>query len=402
MSIPIAAPGSKASARGPALLERGFRPFFLLAGLHATVYPALWLAVIQGWLLPPAWLAPSRWHAHEMLFGFAAAAMAGFLLTAAPVWTQSAPVAGRRLAALAGLWLLGRLAVAGSSHLPGVLVAALDLAFLPALAVAVGLPIARARHRRSYLFPGVLGALAAANLAIHLDALGVAPGAAVPALRAAVFLAALLVVVLGGRLTPAFTANALARAGRPGTVRASPWAERLAQPAVLAAAAAGLAAPGGVAAGALALAAGAILLARMRGWQTRRVLDDALVWSLHVGHAWVGVGFLCLGVADLTGWLPGTSGLHALTAGALGGMILAVMSRVPLGHTGRPLRAPPGIALAYALVSLGALLRVLGPALAPGLAALALSGALWSGGFALFTAVYAPIVWRPRVDGQPG
>jgi uncharacterized protein involved in response to NO len=402
MGVPIAGPGSPAPGRGLALLERGFRPFFLLAGLHATVYPLLWLGVLAGGLVPPPFGAPSRWHAHEMFYGFAAAAMAGFLLTAVPVWTSSAPVAGPRLAALAGLWLLGRLAVASAGVLPGALVALLDLAFLPALALAIGIPIARARHRRSYLFPAVLCALALANAAVHLDALGITPGAAAPALRAAVFLAALLVVVLGGRLTPSFTANALARAGRPWPVRASPWAERAVQPAVLAAAAADLAAPGSAASGALALAAGAVALARMRDWQTRRVLGDALVWSLHLGHAWVGVGFLCLGVADLTGWLPGTSGLHALTAGALGGMILAVMSRVPLGHTGRPLRAPRPVALGYALVSLGALLRVLGPSLAPGLTLLALSGALWSAGFALFSAVYAPILLRPRLDGQPG
>jgi uncharacterized protein involved in response to NO len=364
------------------------------------VYPLLWLAVIQGRLLPPPFGAPSRWHAHEMLFGFAAAAMAGFLLTAAPNWTRSEPLAGGRLAALAGLWLLGRLAIAASGALPGALVALVDVAFLPVLALAVAVPIARARHRRSYVFPVVLCALAAANAAVHLDALGLAPGAAVPALRASVFFAALLVVVLGGRMTPAFTANALARAGRPAAVYASRWPERLVLPAALVAAAADLAAPGSAAAGALALVAGAIVLARMRGWQTRRVLDDALLWSLHLGHAWVGIGFACLGVADLTGLLPGSSGLHALTAGAFGSMILAVMSRVPLGHTGRPLRAPRPVAIGYGLVSLGALLRVLGPALAPGATALLLSGLLWSAGFALFSAAYAPILLSPRVDGR--
>jgi uncharacterized protein involved in response to NO len=402
MTIPIATPRGEAESESSVLFARGFRPFFLLAGLHAAVWPLVWLAVLRGGVGAPPWLPPARWHAHEMLFGFATAAMAGFLLTAAPVWTSSAPITGRPLAVLAALWLAGRAAVAASGVLPAVVVAWLDLLFLPALAIAVGRPIARARHRRSYLFIAVLSALALANLATHLDALGLAPGAAGPALRAAVFLTALLVVVLGGRLTPAFTANALARAGRPTDVRATPWAERAVQPAVIAAAFADLAAPGSAASGALALAAGTVVLARMRAWRTARARGDALVWSLHVGHAWVGVGFACLGLADLGDWLPGTSGLHALTAGAFGAMILAVMTRVPLGHTGRPLAAPRGIPLAYALVSLGALARVLGPAVAPGFGAIALAGALWSGGFAIFVAVYAPILVGPRVDGQPG
>jgi uncharacterized protein involved in response to NO len=402
MTIPIATPRGEAGSASSVLFARGFRPFFLLAGLHATVWPLAWLAVLRGGLAAPAWLPPARWHAHEMLFGFATAAMAGFLLTAQPVWTNSVPVTGRPLALLAALWLAGRAAVAASGVLPAVVVAWLDLLFLPALAIAVGRPIARARHTRSYLFIAVLSALTLANLATHLDALGLAPGAAGPALRAAVFLTALLVVVLGGRLTPAFTANALARAGRPADVRVTPFAERWVQHAMVVAAVASLAAPGTAASGALALAAGAIVLARMRGWRTSRTLGDALVWSLHAGHAWVGVGFTCLGLADLTGWLPGTSGLHALTAGAFGAMILAVMTRVPLGHTGRPLVAPRGIPLAYALVSLGALARVLGPALAPGFAAIALAGALWSAGFAIFVFVYAPILVSPRVDRQPG
>jgi uncharacterized protein involved in response to NO len=140
----------------------------------------------------------------------------------------------------------------------------------------------------------------------------------------------------------------------------------------------------------------------MLGWQTLRTLRDPLLWSLHAGYAWVAVGLGCVGASDLGAPLPWTAGLHALTAGAFGSMILSVMSRVALGHTGRALAAPRGMALAYLLVTLGAALRVVGPIAAPSLAALWIAGALWSAAFAIFCALYVPILLRPRVDGQPG
>jgi uncharacterized protein involved in response to NO len=339
-----------------------------------------------------------------MLFGFAAAAIAGFLLTSVPVWTERPPVVGVRLAGLAALWLAGRIALALPGRLPAALVAALDLAFLPLLALAVAAPLVATRQRRNYGFPPLLLGLGLANALVHAEALGLGYGLAQAGLRLGVDLIALLVAVIGGRITPSFTQNALRREGDATPVLQRVWANRAALAAVMLYAAVDLLAPRTAASGAFAGVAAVLLAARMSGWRTLRTRRDPLVWSLHAGHAWLVVGFACIAAGDLGAPLFWTAGVHALTAGAFGAMILAVTTRVALGHTGRPLAAPRGIPLAYALVSLGALLRVLGPLAAPGWSVhfIVCGGLLWSAAFALFLAVYAPILLRARVDGRSG
>ena len=382
----------------------GFRPFFLAVGVEGVALTLAWLAMLYGVLAAPRWLDPFLWHGHEMLFGLVLAAIAGFLLTAVPVWTASTPLAGARLAALVGLWALGRVAMAGAGALPAAAVAAADLAFPAALLVAVGLPIVRARATRQAGILVALGVLAGANAAAHLDALGVTPGAGRPALRLAIVFVALLILVIGGRITPSFTQSAMLRDGAAGSVRSHPWLDRLAVAGAVALALAELLAPRSPATAASAAVAAAATLARTSGWQTRFALRDPLLASLHVGHAWVAVGFAAIALADLGAPVPPTVALHALTAGAMGAMILAVMTRVALGHTGRPLVAPTSARLAYWLVSAGALARVLGPLLAPGAARAAwgLAGLLWAGAFASFLAGYAGLLLRPRSDGRPG
>jgi uncharacterized protein involved in response to NO len=389
---------------GSVALARGFRPFFLCAGIFATGLVPLWLAILSGLLPPHTWLAPTAWHAHEMLFGFAPAAVAGFLTTSVPVWTETQPLSGARLGALVSLWLAGRVAMAVAGAWPAGLFATVDAAFLPTLAAVVAVPILRARQPRNYGVVAILALLSAANLLVHLEAIGAATAVAGAGLRLGIDLLALLVLVIGGRITPAFTRNALLRAGAPGEVVSRRWLDGAALACVAAFVAVDLAAPRTTASGLVALAGAFLVAGRMLGWQTRRTLRDPLLWSLHVGHGWVAVGLLCVGASDLGAPLPWTAGLHALTAGAFGTMILAVMSRVALGHTGRALAAPRGMALAYLLVGLGAALRVVGPSTAPGAAtaALWLAGALWSGAFAIFTVLYAPVLLRPRIDGQPG
>jgi uncharacterized protein involved in response to NO len=386
---------------GSALWGRGFRPFFLLAAAYAAAAVPLWVAVLAGWLAAPSDAAPMAWHAHEMLFGFAAAAIAGFLLTSVPVWTGSAPVEGARLAALAALWIAGRVAMwaPGFAALPRALI---DGAFLAMVAAAIALPIAAARQRRNYGFPALVAGLALANALWHAEAAGLAAGAL--AVRIAVLLVALLVVAVGGRITPAFTRNALVRAGLVADVRSRPWLDRLAIASVVLLLAAEIAAPRTLASGAAAALACAAQAGRMAGWQPHRTLRDPLVWSLHLGYAWLAAGFGCAALADLTAVVAWTTAVHALTAGAFGTMIVAVTTRVALGHTGRPLAAPRGIAAAYLAVTLGAAVRVLGPALLPerALAWHALASLLWSGGYAAFLVVYAPILLRPRIDGAPG
>jgi uncharacterized protein involved in response to NO len=386
------------------LWSYAFRPFFLLVAIEGCGRVLLWLAMLHGWLPAPQWVDPVLWHAHEMLFGFVAAAIAGFLLTAVPTWTQSPPVSGAPLAALAGLWLAGRVAMAGAGHLPAPLVAAADLAFPAALAVAVARPILRARAWRNAGIVAALLLLLAADAASQLDALGLAPGAARRALHVAILFVAILILVIGGRITPAFTQGALQRAGRPEALRRHPALDRIAIAAAVALALAEAFVPRSLATGAVAAVASLATAGRMVGWRTRLALRDPLLGILHVGHAWVAVGFGLVALADLGAPVPATAALHALTAGAMGTMILAVASRVALGHTGRPLVAPPSAVLAYGLVNAGAVIRVLGPMLAPGALVLvwSASGVLWSAAFAVFGIGYARVLVGPRVDGRPG
>jgi uncharacterized protein involved in response to NO len=339
-----------------------------------------------------------------MLFGFAAAAIAGFLLTSVPVWTERPPLVGAHLAGLAALWLAGRIALALAGTLPAALVAAIDVAFLPLLATAVAGPLLATRQRRNYGFPPLLLGLALAHACVHAEALGLHLGGAQTGLRLGVDLVALLVALIGGRITPSFTQNALRREGDTTPVLQRAWANRAALGAVIVYAAVDLVAPRTPASGLLAALAAAALAARMSGWRSLRTRRDPLVWSLHAGYAWLVVGFACIAAGDLGAPLFWTAGVHALTAGAFGAMILAVATRVALGHTGRALVAPRGIPLAYALVSLGALLRVLGPVVAPAWSVhlVVCGGLVWSAAFALFLVIYIPILLRPRVDGRPG
>lgn len=404
LELPVEEPARpRTRPAGGALLGRGFRPFFLLAGLHAAVVVPVWVAVWRGVLPSPGWLSPPLWHAHEMLFGTVSAAIAGFLLTSVPVWTGGRAVAGPGLAGLVAAWLAGRLAMAAAGALPHGEVAVVDLAFLPLLAGALARSLVPARQPRNLGFLVVLVALAGLNGVVHADALGLAPGRASGALRIAVDLVVVLVVVVGGRITPAFTRNALLRAGVEAEVRARPWLDRLAVASVVAVAVGDALVPRTPWSGGLALVAAVSVAARASGWQTRRVLRDPLLWSLHAGTAWVALGLALVAVADFTGALPASAGLHALTAGAMGSMILAVMTRVGLGHTGRPLVAPRGIPTAYGAVHLAAAARV-GAAVAPQLHAplLVVSAASWALAFGVFVVVYAPILLSPRVDGRPG
>jgi uncharacterized protein involved in response to NO len=401
------APGSGAAAPGRArhaVWARGFRPFFLGVGAYGALAILVWTTIWLGGLPAPAWLAPAWWHAHEMLFGTVSGAVAGFLLTATPVWAGRPATAGAPLVALVLLWALGRGAMWLAGVLPAPLVASVDVAFLPILAAVLARTLRGTGQIRNHAVVALVAALALANAAVHADAVGLASGSAPRALRFAVDAAVVLMVVIGGRITPAFTANALRRAGSAAEVRSRLWLDRLAVAAVALLAAADLAVPGTAWTGAIACAAGLALAARMSGWQTRRTLRDPLLWSLHAGAAWIVAGLLLVAAGDLGAPIPPTAGLHALTAGAMGALILAVMTRVGLGHTGRPLVLPRRAVWTYALVHAGALLRV-ASAFATGDAArllLLAAGALWAAAFALFALVYRPILTRPRVDGAEG
>lgn len=386
------------------LWGRAFRPFFLAGSVFGAVVVLAWTGIWLGTLSAPRWLAPPGWHGHEMIFGFVASAIAGFLLTAAPVWSGGRAPCGAPLAALFALWVAGRLGLAAAGLVPLWLVAALDVAFLPAVAFVLWRVLAGTGQRHNQALAGVLAVLALANAAMHTEALGLASGIAGPALRLAVDAVVLLIVVITGRITPAFTRNAFRRRGVQRDVRPWPALESLAIGGGIALLIVDLAAPRSMAAGLLATLAGLAAVARMVGWQSLRTRSDPLLWSLHLGSAWVGAGWCLSGASWIGAPIPPSSALHALTAGAMGTTILAVMTRVGLGHTGRPLVLPAGVVWCHVLVNLAALVRVAAPFVAgqEQRALLIASGLAWAAALGLFAARYAPILLTPRPDGRPG
>jgi uncharacterized protein involved in response to NO len=386
-----------AAVAGWAPFALGFRPFFLAAGLYAVAMMVAWVLVLQGRLDPGA-LSPLVWHGHEMLFGFTVAVIAGFLLTAAQNWTGIATPAGRPLAALFVLWLAGRVAFVVPG-LPAAWVAVLDLAFLPLLAVALARPIVRAKQLHNAPFPLMLGALAAANALVHAEALGWSAATAETGLHLAVYVVVAMIAVIGGRVIPSFTDNRL-------RTRARRWPvlERAVPVVTVAALVAALAAPTSPLTAALAAVAAIVHGVRLAGWYTPKYWAVPLLWVLHLGYAWVVLGFALLALAAAGVDAAAGSALHAFTAGAIGVLTLGMMARVSLGHTGRLLEASPLMAWAFAAVNLGALVRVGVPLVLPDAYAtgMAIAGGLWALAFALFAAYYAPVLLRPRVDGKPG
>src|SRR5579875_1179826 len=385
------------------LLRYGFRPFFLGARLAAAMLIPWWAASYAFEVpLGTGW-PPTLWHGHEMLFGFIGAAIAGFLLTAVPSWTGARGFAGWPLGLAAGLWLLARIVIATSEFWTPSVVAALALAFLPALAALAIPPLVRARNRNTPLL-AVLAALCATNAAFYWCLARHDPGVALHVLIVGIDIVLVLVTVIGGRIVPAFTVSGLKQRGIAAAVRDWPGVTAVAVGAMIAVAVSDLILPDGRVAGVIAALAAVVQTARLAQWQTARTLRQPILWVLHLAYAWLPVGLALKAVALLTGAAPAAFWLHALTIGAAATMILAVMTRATLGHTGRALVVDPVIALAYLLLTAAALVRVFGLAVLP-LSypeIILLAALLWAAAFGLFVAIYAPMLLAPRVDGKPG
>lgn len=386
------------------LLATPFRLFFLMATLYAAGVMGGWIPVFLGEVGWTGALPATVWHGHEMVFGYTAAALAGFLLTAVANWTQIPPWSGSPLAALGLLWLAGRVAVNLSGWLPLGMVAAVDILFLPALAAMLAQPVMATGNRRQYVFVVLLAALAAGNMLVHLEVLGLLRNGGHLGLVFGVNVVMAVITVIGGRIIPMFTSNALRMRGDGVPLRSRLWVERLVLPVLVLMAALDLLDEAGPMAGLAALAAAAVHGVRLAGWRSSRTLGQPLVWSLHLGYGWLVLGLALKGLAVWVPAIPPSAALHALTAGVIGTLTLGVMTRVSLAHTGRMLHPGPFALAAYALVSLSALLRVAGPLLLPGSGPglMAVSGVLWSAAFLAFGWGYVRILLSPRADGQPG
>lgn len=380
---------------GFALWQLGFRPFYLAASVFAAGSIALWALQFTG-VVTGAYLAGPAWHAHEMLFGFTLAVVVGFLFTAGRNWSNRPTPTGATLAALVALWAAGRVLVLTPF---GALAAIVDSAFAPAAALALAIPFWAARNRRNYFFVGLLVLLGAANALFHLSQLGLLPVPAFAGLQLALDVVLFIVAVMAGRVVPMFTNNGV----RGANAQRQPAIEKLALASLLVlllADLAGLPDPLLAVLCVFAAAAHATRWALWKPWATRRA---PLVWVLHAAYAWVPV-HLALRAMAAHGWVPVSAAAHALTVGAIGGLIIGMMVRTTRGHTGRMLVADRFDVAMFAAVLAAGVVRVALPlaVLALTLPAVVVSAALWSIGFALFAWRYGPVLLRPRLDGKPG
>ncbi len=380
--------------QGPALFSYGFRPFFLLGAIYAGAMIPLWLGVFEGALELPTAFAPRDWHVHEMLFGFVAAIVGGFLLTAVPNWTGQLPLQGAPLAALVASWLAGRVAVLLSASIGWASACAIDAAFLALLAAAAAREIVAGRKWSNLPVVAIVSLFGAANVAFHIEAHS--SGVAEYSTRFAVALVITLVSLIGGRIVPSFTRNWLARQ-RPGRMPA-PFGRFDAIVIVTStiALAAWFAAPASAPSGILLMVAGAFHLVRLARWAGYRTASDRLVLILHLAYAFIPAGYVLAGLAAFD-VVPVSAGIHAWTGGAIGTMTIAVMTRATLGHTGRLLRASAGTQCLYAAVIAAAVMRVcasIEPAHMPIL--LALAGAGWALAFLGFAALYGRALCTSR------
>ena len=369
---------------GIALLSQGFRPFFLLAGIWAVVALNLWVHAFAGLIELPTHFDALTWHSHEMLFGYAAAVLAGFLLTAIPNWTGRLPLQGWSLAGLAALWIIGRLAVGFSATLPPVLTTLLDLSFLTALLLVALREILAGKNWRNLPLLGALSVLIFANALIHagLDDYGT---------RLALAVFAVMITLIGGRVVPSFTRNGLVKMGIPQLPTPFGRFDKLALIVGVIALLGWTLAPEAQVTALLCLLAAFLHFWRLSRWQGHRTWREPLLLFLHIGYLWVPVALALFGASVLVPDLvPASVGIHALTAGAIATMTLAVMVRAIKGHTKRALRGDIFTTLMFVVITLAALTRLAAPYLNDHfMAALMVSSALWELAFLGFVVLNA-------------
>ncbi|GGK80433.1 NnrS family protein [Amphritea balenae] len=386
--------------QGFALFNLGFRPFFLFSALSGVLLMLHWLMLLgQGHTTYNYYLISQYWHGHEMLFGYSIAVIAGFLLTAVRNWTSIQTPYGKTLAGLFFIWLAARILPVISEFavaIPGSIIAAVDLSFLPLVALSIGVPIVKSGNYRNLVFIGILVAMTVANLLIHLQLLGLTDNTLASGMQLSLGLIVLVMAVMGGRVIPFFTERAMAFEARKYN-----WIEKSVIPLAAAWLLAGLFGFELITS-LLALVNAVIHFIRVAGWFKARMVRNHLIWILHVAYLFIPIGFAMEALSGFTAVSPYLA-IHAYAAGAIGSMTLGMMARVSLGHTARPLKVTKTTVIAFILMMLAGLIRAFLP-LIPELYNMAIhaSGGLWILAWILFLIPYTPILLKSRVDGQFG
>lgn len=389
-------PDKRASALAHHPLWRlGFRPFYLLAASFAALSVPLWIARYFGWL-PGLRHVDLSWHMHEMVFGFVIAVIIGFLFTAGRNWTGLWTPRRGHLAALAALWLAGRIAMLTA---PPALAALVDLLFLPAAAWPMYRVLEQSGNKRNLFLVGLLGLLTLVNATFHAAALGWIALSPASAIQAAILIIVIIESVIGARVIPGFTAN-----GAPGTKPVvHPKLDRISITLTVAASISWVCGFPAAAVAGLASAAACTQLLRLGGWKPHRTLHQPILWILHLSYAWIPIGFFLIALSALN-VVSTSAAFHALAVGSTAGLIIGMMTRTSLGHTGRPLHAGRSEVLMYLLVQAGAIARVVAAIDVEGMrnGLLVFAAICWSAAFLLFVIVYGPYLFRARLDGREG
>ena len=373
----------------------GFRPFYLLATSFAAISIPLWLASYSGWFQA----APNvnlLWHMHEMVFGFAIAVIIGFLYTAGRNWTGLWTPRGGQLATLSALWLAGRLSMLAT---PTVLTALIDWVFIPLATWPIYQVLKRAGNKRNMFLVGLLSLLTLENTLFHAASFGWLEISPIVVMQGAILVIVIITSVIGGRVIPGFTANAI-----PGLKTiVEPKRDKITIALTVAASVAWLLPLPAAIIGSLAISAAIMQIIRLAGWQPQRTLQRPLLWILHISYGWMPLGFILLGLAE---WevLPSSAAFHALAVGTISGLIVGMITRTALGHTGRQLKAGRPELCMYMLIQIGALARLIA-AITIGSTRefmLAIAALSWSATFLLYLTVYGPYLLRLRLDGKEG
>lgn len=398
MVMNIDDPNDKVDKNTFSLFALGFRPFFLLAAITAPLLITLWLLKLFGIITLSNYYSSTGWHAHEMLFGYTVAVIAGFLLTAAGNWTGMKMINGWRLALLSIVFILGRVAPF-IPEIPYWLIVGIDLSFLPLVALLIAIPVFKAKQWSNFIFVPLLLAMAAANLTVHLSTLSIIDTSIVTGSRVMLYLVVFLIVVMGGRVIPFFTERGVEGV----TTKKWTWIEYLSPISIVLLVIADVILSSKAMAGYAAVFASIIHSIRLYGWYSNKIWQNPLVWILQVAYAWFIVGFILKSLIIFNSPAVIFS-YHAFTVGGIGIMTLGMMARVSLGHTGREMKLDSWMVLAFILINVAVIFRVILPIFMHDyyLQLIQVSGWLWTVSFVIYLIVYTPMWLQPRVDGRPG